>query len=171
MEELPRGEKLQQLLKQIQQESGGTQGSAVPKGGQEVTPQAGYVICTCHHVRLIIAASYRCVARSFVVKTTDQDKRKVFINICGSDKVPMAGGWIDGKVGLLFVCRAHAHCRKWLAWSRQHTCKNHLENSLTTAVDAGRSQKLSRNRSCTLRRVQARCRELQIPTVPGGGKA
>ena len=41
------------------------------------------------------------MARSFVVKTTDQDKRKVFINICGSDKVPMAGGWIDGKVGLL----------------------------------------------------------------------
>ena len=34
----------------------------------------------------------------FVVKTTDQDKRKVFINICGSDKVPMAGGWSDGKV-------------------------------------------------------------------------
>lgn len=43
---------------------------------------------------------YRCVACSFVVKTTDQDKRKVFINICGSDKVPMAGGWTDGKVGL-----------------------------------------------------------------------
>lgn len=41
------------------------------------------------------------MARSFVVKTTDQDKRKVFINICGSDKVPMAGGWIDGKVELL----------------------------------------------------------------------
>lgn len=34
-----------------------------------------------------------------MVKTTDQDKRKVFINICGSDKVPMAGGWTDGKVG------------------------------------------------------------------------
>ena len=41
----------------------------------------------------------RCVTCSFVVKTTDQDKRKVFINICGSDKVPMAGGWTDGKVG------------------------------------------------------------------------
>ena len=41
------------------------------------------------------------MACSFVVKTTDQDKRKVFINICGSDKVPMAGGWIDGKVGLV----------------------------------------------------------------------
>ena len=45
MEELPRGEKLQQLLKQIQLESGGNQGVAVPKGGQEVTPQAGYVMC------------------------------------------------------------------------------------------------------------------------------
>ena len=61
MEELPHGEKLQQLLKQIQQESGGNQGSAVPKGGQEVTPQAGYVmftyylsftVCQCSHVSL-----------------------------------------------------------------------------------------------------------------------
>lgn len=75
MEELPHGEKLQQLLKQIQQEAGGKQGTLIPKGGQEVTPQAG-----------------------FVVKTTDQDKRKVFVNICGSDKVPMAGGWTDGKM-------------------------------------------------------------------------
>lgn len=40
----------------------------------------------------------REAACRFVVKTTDQDKRKVFINICGSDKVPMAGGWSDGKV-------------------------------------------------------------------------
>ena len=47
MEELPRGEKLQELLKQIEKESGGNQGSAIPKGGQEVTPQAGYVMCTC----------------------------------------------------------------------------------------------------------------------------
>ncbi|DBA76314.1 TPA: hypothetical protein ACH3X1_010027 [Trebouxia sp. C0004] len=40
----------------------------------------------------------REAACRFVVKTTDQDKRKVFINICGSDKVPMAGGWSDGKI-------------------------------------------------------------------------
>lgn len=46
MEELPRGEELQQLLKQIQQESGGNKGNAIPKGGQEVTPQAGYVMST-----------------------------------------------------------------------------------------------------------------------------
>ena len=40
------------------------------------------------------------MACRFVVKTTDQDNHKVFINICGSDKVPMAGGWADGKVQL-----------------------------------------------------------------------
>ena len=34
----------------------------------------------------------------FVVKTTDQEGRKVFINICSSDKVPVAGSWANGKV-------------------------------------------------------------------------
>lgn len=52
-------------------------------------------------------ALHCCPACSWVVKTTDQDKRKVFVNICGSDKVPMAGGWTDGKVRVfLFVTHA-----------------------------------------------------------------
>ena len=45
----------------------------------------------------------------FVVKTTDQQGQKVFINICSSDKVPMAGSWANGKVHCCF-----AACVKFL---------------------------------------------------------
>ncbi|KAA6428743.1 MAG: hypothetical protein FRX49_01618 [Trebouxia sp. A1-2] len=64
IEALMQNGKMPELLRQIQQDCG-DKPSTVPDGGQEVTPHAG-----------------------FVVKTTDQDKRKVFINICGSDKIP-----------------------------------------------------------------------------------
>lgn len=33
---------------------------------------------------------------SFVVKTSDDTGRKVFINICGSEHVPAAGNWAGG---------------------------------------------------------------------------
>ena len=34
----------------------------------------------------------------FVVKTVDEAGRKVFINVCGSAKVPAPGGWKPGQV-------------------------------------------------------------------------
>eukprot|EP01024_Parvocaulis_polyphysoides_P003919 TRINITY_DN11017_c0_g4_i1.p1 TRINITY_DN11017_c0_g4~~TRINITY_DN11017_c0_g4_i1.p1 ORF type:complete len:291 (-),score=42.60 TRINITY_DN11017_c0_g4_i1:51-881(-) len=34
----------------------------------------------------------------FVVKTSDENGRKIFINICGSDRVSTPGGWEDGKI-------------------------------------------------------------------------
>ncbi|KAF8055399.1 pih1d1 [Scenedesmus sp. PABB004] len=34
----------------------------------------------------------------FVVKTTDQDGRKIFINMCHSKQVPAPGGWTDGRM-------------------------------------------------------------------------
>lgn len=36
----------------------------------------------------------------FVVKTVDEAGRKVFINVCGSAKVPAPGGWKPGQVKL-----------------------------------------------------------------------
>ncbi|GBF96758.1 hypothetical protein Rsub_09614 [Raphidocelis subcapitata] len=35
-------------------------------------------------------------APGFVVKTADQDGRKVFVNVCSSDRIPAPGGWADG---------------------------------------------------------------------------
>lgn len=35
---------------------------------------------------------------SFVIKTTDDTKRKVFINVCSSELVPAPGNWVAGKV-------------------------------------------------------------------------
>eukprot|EP01025_Chloroclados_australasicus_P032781 TRINITY_DN3328_c0_g1_i1.p1 TRINITY_DN3328_c0_g1~~TRINITY_DN3328_c0_g1_i1.p1 ORF type:complete len:426 (+),score=53.08 TRINITY_DN3328_c0_g1_i1:107-1279(+) len=34
----------------------------------------------------------------FVVKSSDENGRKVFINVCGSDRVAGPGGWQDGKI-------------------------------------------------------------------------
>ncbi len=34
----------------------------------------------------------------FVIKTVDDAGRKVFINVCGSTKIPAPGGWTDGQV-------------------------------------------------------------------------
>lgn len=62
-------------------------------------------------------ALHCCPACSWVVKTTDQDKRKVFVNICGSDKVPMAGGWTDGKVRVFLFM---THAQLMLAWQSSH---------------------------------------------------
>ena len=104
-ESAPEG-KLKQLLQQIQQDAS-KQGSAIPKGGQEVTPQAGYVQQKHVNTRRITDVIL-CVLCRFVVKTTDQDNRKVFINVCGSDKVPMAGGWTDGKASINWL----QHCSR-----------------------------------------------------------
>lgn len=46
----------------------------------------------------------------FVVKTADENDRKVFINICGSDKVPAPGGWANGKVLDLMKAASSTHC-------------------------------------------------------------
>lgn len=34
----------------------------------------------------------------FVVKTVDEGGRKVFINVCGSDKVAAPASWVEGEV-------------------------------------------------------------------------
>ena len=113
MEESGSDSKRKQLLKQIQQDDS-EQGSAIPKGGQEVTPQAGYVLRK-HLGMLRNADVILLVYCRFVVKTTDQDNRKVFINVCGSDKVPMAGGWTDGKVSIVKIkgLQLGQYCMLW----------------------------------------------------------
>jgi hypothetical protein len=35
--------------------------------------------------------------RSFVVKTSDDAGSKVFVNVCGSAKIPAPGGWTSGQ--------------------------------------------------------------------------
>ena len=52
----------------------------------------------------------------FVVKTVDEAGRKVFINVCGSAKVPAPGGWKPGQVkrtdlAPTLCLRSHAVCR------------------------------------------------------------
>lgn len=34
----------------------------------------------------------------FVIKTANEQGQKVFINVCGSAKLPLPGGWAKGQV-------------------------------------------------------------------------
>jgi PIH1 N-terminal domain len=36
----------------------------------------------------------------FVIKTTEETGRKVFINVCGAAEVDAVGDWAGGQVGL-----------------------------------------------------------------------
>ena len=60
----------------------------------------------------------------------------MFINICGSDKVPMAGGWTNGKVSA--SCK-HVAIRVQaveLACRSSHMYTACLMNPVITAADA-----------------------------------
>ncbi|MEW5304573.1 MAG: hypothetical protein WDW36_007175 [Sanguina aurantia] len=48
----------------------------------------------------------------FVVKTNDATGRKVFINLCGSDKVAAPGNWVGG---------GSFPTRCWRPWTAQRT--------------------------------------------------
>eukprot|EP00976_Prorocentrum_cordatum_P116521 1196175-Prorocentrum_minimum.AAC.5 len=70
---------LTQLLEEVQRQKSGLTGmGTVPEKqpeGEDIKPQAG-----------------------FVIKTHDDTGRKVFINVCGDNKIPAPGNWKEGKV-------------------------------------------------------------------------
>lgn len=69
-----------------------------------------YIVCRCDNTCTTCTRAYQPPAPHhpqtythgplprFVVKTLDEQGRKVFINVCSSPKVGMPGGWEDGKV-------------------------------------------------------------------------
>ncbi|KAK3275296.1 hypothetical protein CYMTET_16565 [Cymbomonas tetramitiformis] len=67
---------LNELLKQVDaHKRGGPSPADQQAKGEDIKPQAG-----------------------FVVKTQNDEGRKIFLNMCGSDKLPAPGNWQTGKV-------------------------------------------------------------------------
>lgn len=92
---------LEKLLQSLTQIAGGKQDRKPNQDvGQEVIPKKGYVqkLLSVTYCECVRAESVLLLLHRFVVKTTDQHGQKVFINICSSEKVPMAGSWANGKV-------------------------------------------------------------------------
>ncbi len=58
---------------------------------------------TCCRLRWLVqnrrfTRPYLPLACSFVIKTSNEKEQKVFINVCGTSKLPMPPGWVKGQV-------------------------------------------------------------------------
>ena len=55
-------------------------------------------LLVCQILRAVASEQRLLWQHRFVVKTVDEAGRKLFINVCGSAKVPAPGGWKPGQV-------------------------------------------------------------------------